>query len=490
MNLVPRLIRGWPKLAWVAVVKDGAHEVTVLHGPMVEANDRWCVEAVWAGEFAEGDFDLTDLVFGTGVRCRDKKVLFVTSGTGVDRLWFCSHEGLWHVSNSLPALLACTGLSLQEDYTEYDEDAASIMMLGLKRYKRSIPAAGTDIGVVYFNNLSYDGQSLREVEKPDPMPRLGTFRDYYEFLVGAARRMEANLGSAARRYRVVPLASISSGYDSPAGAVIARYAGCTQAVTIRNATTLWRGSDDGTTVARLLNMGCRSYTRTPRRYRDEVRIWSSAGTSGGLNFTVFDYPEPLCLFFSGPYGDKVWDRAYHDLSEPVGDADCMLGEFRLFYGVFHCVVPWWGIRHAQEIHAIGALKEMEPWTLNTDYDRPIARRIIESAGVPRGTFAIRKKNTASNTSFLWPYSDENQLSFRRYLASRGLRAPAPLTVGAFRLWDRCERLLHRNVLRRLGFRKRLQPWRQLSLGSHLFRWANLELAARYRASLEEQDFRR
>lgn len=39
------------------------------------------------------------------------------------------------------------------------------------------------------------------------------------------------------------------------------------------------------------------------------------------------------------------------------------------------------------------------------YDRPIARRIIESANVPGGTFANRKKLTAKLANhFYWPHS--------------------------------------------------------------------------------------
>ena len=45
MHLVPKLIASWPKLAWVAKFGDGSQAVEVLHGPMVEANDQWCVEA-------------------------------------------------------------------------------------------------------------------------------------------------------------------------------------------------------------------------------------------------------------------------------------------------------------------------------------------------------------------------------------------------------------------------------------------------------------
>ena len=39
-------------------------------------------------------------------------------------------------------------------------------------------------------------------------------------------------------------------------------------------------------------------------------------------------------------------------------------------------------------------QEMEPWRLGGKYDRPIARRIIEDAGVPRGMFGTKKAASA------------------------------------------------------------------------------------------------
>jgi hypothetical protein len=202
-----------------------------------------------------------------------------------------------------------------------------------------------------------------------------------------------------------------------------------------------------------------------------------------LNLTTFDYPEPLSLFFSGSYGDKIWDRAYHDLSEPVGDRDHLLGEFRLVQGMFQCVVPWWGIERAQEINALGRLEDMAPWTLHTRYDRPVPRRILEEAGVPRQAFGIRKKDTASNAEFPWPFSEAGQARFARYLRSRGFYVPGPRLVAVIRQLAQWESLLHLNLLRRMGFRRRVRPWQCLAGVRLLFQWANHELKQLYQEGL-------
>ena len=106
MRLVPTVVPGWPKLAWVASFVEGSEEIRVLHGPMVETSPDWIVEAVWAGDFQSGAFDLTDLVFGTGIRLRDNRAVFVSSGTPFDRLVYYKDQENWFVGNSFPALLA------------------------------------------------------------------------------------------------------------------------------------------------------------------------------------------------------------------------------------------------------------------------------------------------------------------------------------------------------------------------------------------------
>ncbi len=315
MRLVARPVEQWPKLAWVARIDDGSDCVHVLCGPRVEVQRDFLVEAVWAGDFAAGDFDRTDLVFGTGVRCRDGGVTFVSSGTLFDRLWYCRRSGAWLVSNSLPALLACAELTLRPDYPRYTADIQT-MRCGLHDYVRSIPTDSIPVNVVYFNNLRHSGEGVKEVNKADGAPHFTTFEEYRDFLVGTAEALGANLASPARTHRVVPLASISSGYDSTASSAIARHAGCSQTVTITQSTSLWRGSDSGEAIARRLGMACRGYPRTAPDFPDEVAVWAGEGRPGVLNWAQYEYPLPVCLFFTGWHGEKVWDRVDHDHPDP------------------------------------------------------------------------------------------------------------------------------------------------------------------------------
>ena len=486
MNLAPVLVADWPKLAWAASFAEGGDVIVVRHGPLVETGDNWCVEAVWAGDFAQGDFDRTDLVFGSGVRVRDGEVTFVSSGTTLDRLWHCRVDGVRHVANSLAALLAVSGLSLLADYPHYTRDLSTIVG-GLKAYTRSIPADGAEIGLVYFDNLRYSGGELRRVDKPDTAPRFETFEHYERFLVDSAEALGRNLAAAQRAHRVVPLTTISSGYDSPAAAIVARSAGCTRAVTIRKATSVWRGSDSGDDLARRLGLACTTYDRTRRVYPEEVAIWAATGRPAELNLTFFDYPEPLCLFFTGFHGGRAWDRNRKDPASCFARGDVSgLGicEFRLVKGIFHTAVPFWGVRHAPELQAISQSEEMALWTLRNDYDRPIPRRILEEASLPRGSFAVRKKNTQSEAAFIWPYSPEARDCFAGWLRRGGYRVlPYPL-VRLARWVAHVDNLVSQNITYRFGWRHKgvrnlLKP-RATGL---LFQWANAELKSRYERGL-------
>ncbi len=488
MDLRPQLVADWPKLAWAASFQPGGGAVEILHGPCVERGQGWCAEAVWAGDFAAGEFDATELVFGTGVRVRGENVIFVSAGTMMDRLWRCRRGERVHVSNSLPCLLARADVSLREDYLDYPADIET-QKLGLNRYKKVLPAEPCDLEVTYFRNLLWDGRELREIDKPDTAPEFTCYGDYHEYLLATAARLRGNIESPDRRHKIVPLASLSKGYDSCASAAIARRAGCSQAVTIENASSLLPRSDSGGEVARHLGLTCRGYRHTPRAYRLEETVFSTMGLPAGLNLTIFDYPQPLCIFFPGYRGDSLWRRDVQDRTEPFranSNAGLSMSEFRLHRGVFHCLVPFWGSRRAQQIQDISYSPEMAPWSLGGKYDRPIPRRILEEAGVPRGSFGTRKDATAAPGFFLWPFSAPAAASLRRFLKQRGVYAPRRPTVWLMRRFAHFDQLVTVNLNHLFGWRLRgLRRFLKLRGPRLLFHWANAELKEHYRQGLAE-----
>ncbi|MBW2739996.1 MAG: hypothetical protein JRE64_14385 [Deltaproteobacteria bacterium] len=378
-----------------------------------------------------------------------------------------------------------SGMSLRDDYP-YAQDLKSICK-GLSEYIRVLPSNSGEFQLTYFNNLVYDGSRVFERTKPDTFPSCSTFSDYYHFLLHTARALGTNANYPDRKHSIGQLTSISSGYDSIASSVVAMQAGCREAATIKQSTSLWRGSDSGADVAKLLGMGCREVDRTAGYYPHEETIWSVVGRPGVMNWALMDYSEPLCLFFTGCHGDKVWDPKPSEISDPFvipSVADLGIGEFRLFKGIVHCPVPFWGMRHVRKIKEIGRLNEMKPWTLNTDYDRPIPRKIIEEAGVLRGSFAVWKKNTAHEAVFLWPYSPEISDRFAAFLKMRGLSVPPLWLVKVIRWAAFLDNLFYSNVKSKLGLKKGRRPWDRLAGPSLLFQWANDSLKKNYERGFE------
>lgn len=492
MKILAEIVYDWPKLSWVADFHSGGDTIHVLHGPCVEKGSGWFVEAVWAGDFGAGDFDKTELVFGTGIRIRDHHVIFVNAGTMLDRMWYCEHEGQFFVSNTLPGLLARAKISLLDDYSNYADDIMT-MREGLSNFKRKIPADLTDIQIAYYNNLIFDGSGIKEISKPDSSPDFNCYTDYNQFLVDTAARLGQNMRDPGRKYGIVPLSTVSSGYDSSAAATIAREAGCTSAVTISNASSFFPRSDSGSEIAKYLGIDCSTYRHTPKAYKHEEAVWCLAGRPAGLNLTIFNFPEPLCLFFTGYRGDSIWCRAILNHSDPFWTFSVdglSLCEFRLKKGLFHCVVPFWGAKKADQIRQISFQKDMAPWTLGRDYDRPVPRRIMEEAGVPRRLFGLRKEATSAENFFLWPFTREARVSFASYLKKRGIYAPSDFCIWFLRKIVHLDKLVYVNLTRKFGWHnKGLRFVLKLKGQSLLFQWSNHTLKDIYQKALSKENIK-
>lgn len=154
--------------------------------------------------------------------------------------------------------------------------------------------------------------------------------------------------------------------------------------------------------------------------------------------------------------------------------DLLVGDFRLFRGIVMTQVPWWNIRDAALIQAIGASEEMAPWMLGTHYDRPIPRRLAEKAVVPRCAFGQRRKLVASNSPFRWPALSEARASLERFLAGLGIRAPGPWGVALRQRGYGLINIVYKNLFRPLGLKRFWRPWLRWPGRALLFVWANHE----------------
>jgi len=337
--------------------------------------------------------------------------------------------------------------------------------------------------ITYFHNLVFDGSSLTEVPKPQSVFGFKDFDAYSTFLNNTAVQLGDNLRAKQRKCKIQPLATISSGYDSTTAAVIAQAAGCTQAISFRRARAFIKPrSDSGKAVALTLGMSCEEYDRTASEYPDEEAVWAGLGRPYDLNLTLFRYHESLTLLFTGYHGDVVWDRQPHPGStsivrhDPTGTG---FAELRLLRGVFHCSVPFWGIRCQADIHAISNAPEMAPWTLETDYDRPIPRRIIETAGIKRGAFARRKSATSHEQGLFWPLSPSAQESFHRFLHLKSIQSPNPWKLLLLKILTGLDVLIISRISDLLPIWLRRYLQRQAEGSSLIFHWGTSLLVERY-----------
>jgi hypothetical protein len=98
-----------------------------------------------------------------------------------------------------------------------------------------------------------------------------------------------------------------------------------------------------------------------------------------------------------------------------------IADFRLRVGFLHIPVPFIGACRHAEIHTISNSTEMHPFSVGGDYDRPICRRILEEAGIPRELVGQRKQAIATHFSRnMQLISPETRAAFQRDLRDKGV----------------------------------------------------------------------
>ncbi len=395
MRLRYRAVAGWPALAWLATLRRSSDVIEVDHGPGVETRPDWFCEAVWPGDFAAGDFDLTDLVFGSGGRLRDdgSRLVLVPSGSTVDRIAWTEHADAIVVSNSLPAILERTHGELDPVADRYGSLFGTIAS-GLDAYVRELPTSAGAVHLQYFHDLHWDGTRLTEVPKPDSAPDgFDTFETYHAFLTRNLQAIAANAADPDRGRPRSLVGTISSGYDSAAVAILGQAIGLREVVSC----TVGRhgGTDSGAAIATVVGLETIPLDRGRWRDGDRPEIPFIAANARGQDIFLAGAGARLTgrVLLTGFHGDHAWATGSDHLGPDIVRKDnsgLSLTEYRLRADVIHLPVPFMGIRHVADLHRIGRSPAMAAWSVGGDYDRPIARRIIEGAGVARGTFATRK----------------------------------------------------------------------------------------------------
>jgi hypothetical protein len=406
-----------PKLAWLASLNlETFAELSVFHGSAVECRDTWMVEGVWDGDFSSGNFHTAENFFGSGIRAEHGRVYFVPSSALVDHLFYCVDRERLLVSNSLIALLGFTGAALDDKHDYYSE-SMSIVKEGIGKYNKEFKVIHPEIEQfyqVFYENIIVTKDKI-SFECKNGLHEITSYEQYYGLLWNALSYIGDNYKDPNRTIPISAFTTISSGYDSTAVTCLAKKLGVETCFTLRKSASWIRWSakyavDDGALAARQLNLNVIHADASPSDITDDELYFISTNYGKSQNNAVANevvhslvvaYIEQRCsaaVLFTGYRGDKVWDM--NTLEEFLGEglvqstSEIGFSEIRLKSGFINIAVPYILARNIRNIVAISRSEEMKPWSLNNEYDRPIARRIAESSGVGRKAFGMQKKGVA------------------------------------------------------------------------------------------------
>ena len=404
----------WPPLSWLARGSYASTTIEVFHGTRVEISDEWFCEATWAGDFELGGFDQTDIVAGSGARLRDGKVVFVASGSTADRLHSLKTDAGVCVSNSLPCLLAEVEATVDPCYEGYIEDFESIIK-GIEKYQRVLSTSTGSVDLTYFDNLLWDGRALSRQAKPGENHNFASFVHYRDFLLKCIQLISRDMAASQRKHPYTKIVSTcSNGYDSPAVTALVKQAGGNEVLALSFDKSRDGDDDSGKPIAERLGIPHvilpQDGWRRSNALSEVPFIAASPGTRD-LHFKEAEDYLSHSVLFSGFRGGAVWDKVPRELGPTLmrrDDSGLGLSEYRLWIGFLHCPITFLGARQCNDINAISNSCEMKPWDIGGDYNKPIARRILEEAGIPREIFGVRKKAAGvflhSVENFLTPLS--------------------------------------------------------------------------------------
>ncbi len=192
--------------------------------------------------------------------------------------------------------------------------------------------------------------------------------------------------------------TVSTGYDSTAVAVIASETGCTDAITFANSSRPEQPGlypDSGMDICEALGMHCKTFQRDDLQHlqgKGDQYFFCNPSVSTSRSMMVMHEDLEGSLIFTGRNGEDVWNKDGRVFDNRLQIHQSHLGsgfelaEYSLHQGFVHFPLPYVGKMHGRKIKAISNSKEMAPWSIGTDYDRPIPRRIGEEAGLARTSF--------------------------------------------------------------------------------------------------------
>jgi hypothetical protein len=437
-----------PPLAWCAKVPRGTGAVVVEHGSWVETGDDFFAEGAWNRPFDDPQLGEAEIVLGSGGTLVGERVAFTPTTHTMERLYSLKTGNAVLVSNSLAFLLEAAQAKLHFHNWSYERQLMTFLRGYARAVKRLKLAGGATVSLHYHGTFLIAPDLTQTSIDPRPPPSFASYCDYIEYLSATLDVLHRNTSAPARKVTYTPLSTISSGYDSPACAVLAKRLGCRRAVTFTearenfNERPLKTVDDSGEHIGQILGLDVAKFSRSAYLAADDYPEALFIATGGGGDDVVMSALRdllPRTMLFTGMLGDTLWSTdgtqspALSEQYRFVYPAGGSLQEFRLKVGFIHLPVPLLTFTRHADLQRISKSLEMRPWRVGGYYDRPIPRRLVEEAGVPRRAYAKEKR--AITQPFWLQKSDSSCMSARSLqdLEEFRLRMAAEFPLGNLRM---------------------------------------------------------
>jgi hypothetical protein len=474
-----------PPLAWLARIRDLV--VRVSCGRSVRLDDNGFFEGTWSGQSGLAAAARASTVFGSGILVDGRELVVVPPSHTLEPVYLATEpDGTLVVSNSFVGLLSATRREL--DPGALYPPLFGTSNRGLSHAVQRIPTTTDPVTLNYFENVrvNVDGSTTLR-PKPREEPFLG-FADYRRRLVEHMRSVFENAPDN------VPAVAMSAGYDSTAAAAVAAQAGCRKALTFRSGWA-WAGyqgdADSCDVAAAALGLSVEHFDRLAYQQipdAPEAEFLATGMTGEDVVYRSMEQALQSTLLVTGFWGGAAWrGRGRPNLSR-IDLSGASLGEFRLRVDMIHVPMPYIGGLQQPTLSALGSSPEMAPYSVGGVYDEPLARRLAEEAGVPRGSFAVQKLAVSQrlNARGLEAMSASGRASFEQF-AGVGTLARLPRKQTITRRHRAAIKVAQRFRADRLVGGLVERKWRVVHLepvlGSLLLRWAVDHVRPRYSAAV-------
>lgn len=406
-----------PALAWFLKIEKSTGIAKLEHGRSVECASDFFVSGVWDGDFSNGDFAHANFSCCTGGKLVDSDacgnkgggIMISTPNHFQESLFSVKSEGCLSFSNSLAFLLERLGCDLDENFFRYEESLCR-GLFGFRAGDSEIPLkGGVTLRLFQCCNVKI-GEDLEESrEKKESGLTFASYREYREKVARVLRSIKKNATDAARKSAFGMITTLSRGYDAVAASVLAKEVGCEEAFSF-NRPANYR-DDCGSEIGEFLGFKkiheCDADFYKNNQDLLEAEACASGEVGAAIVFSGYEKLFRRKLLFLGVRGDSVWERLHGNVNDgydfsrgnTLSDANSSFCENFLKNETVAIHVPLIGADRWSEIARISNSDEMKSFSVRENYDRPIARRIAEEAGIGREDFGREKSGAGISYHF-------------------------------------------------------------------------------------------